>query len=753
VKQRWQLVFLLVFSLFLFFSPQEALAASCDYVVNDVAGLRRAKSEIRNINNNMTKDIVVCLKGGNYYLDNTISFTPEDSGSNGHKVVYQNSPGKTPVLIGGQPITNWQQHSGNIYKANVGNWKFYNLMENSVPSTMARFPNSGYLRVESEVTSSITKPPNEFVFTYAARDFAPLGGSFEYGDAKIYIREAGSPNGEYNGEVIQILDIDWSRREITVRKNIGHGKWFPINEHAPYYVRGSLNFLDAPGEYYLDESEGILYYWPRKLPIASQVIVAPKVDRIIEVTGGSVNNRVKQLRFKGLTLKLTDSADVLWHDDVTKIYSNSALLYMENVENITVENCHLQNAGVDGIVAGMYAQKIVIKGNTIENVGRVGILLRGVEKGANDGRDLNNNNTVSNNYLKNGYLEYADGSLLWLGHRNRIGAIAIVNSGSNKIVHNKIIHWPYIGIALQYIHYTNMQRERPCPDCWNYLHTKHNYIGFNEVSQVMENSNDGGGIYTGGGGRYNILDNNLVHDIHSNSYLQMSNGIYLDDHSYEWTVKNNVVYNIGGTYGETMTVKGVNNTIVNNIFADNEARRYGKPIDLFVAGTDTENLTVTKNIFYREGGRFFYYMYPSWRKSLIKEMDNNLFYYPSRGDYRVRLGHRSDDILLADWKEMGYDRNSIIADPKFVGQRPVDRAKNGYRLQNDSPALALGFEQIDTSKIGLCGQPWNDKEGCYSGPSQPSLKEVIQGYGDGNNNLDLNSDNIVNGIDFGEFLI
>jgi hypothetical protein len=54
---------------------------------------------------------------------------------------------------------------------------------------------------------------------------------------------------------------------------------------------------------------------------------------------------------------------------------------------------------------------------------------------------------------------------------------------------------------------------------------------------------------------------------------------------------------------------------------------------------------------------------------------------------------------LDEWKNIlgkKYDQHSIIADPMFVD--PVNR---NYHLQPDSPALKLGFKDIDTSGIGL----------------------------------------------------
>jgi hypothetical protein len=53
-------------------------------------------------------------------------------------------------------------------------------------------------------------------------------------------------------------------------------------------------------------------------------------------------------------------------------------------------------------------------------------------------------------------------------------------------------------------------------------------------------------------------------------------------------------------------------------------------------------------------------------------------------------------MSLDNWRRMGLDAHTQFADPLFV-----DRENHDYRLKPDSPALALGFQEIDTSQIGL----------------------------------------------------
>lgn len=54
----------------------------------------------------------------------------------------------------------------------------------------------------------------------------------------------------------------------------------------------------------------------------------------------------------------------------------------------------------------------------------------------------------------------------------------------------------------------------------------------------------------------------------------------------------------------------------------------------------------------------------------------------------------------ASWQALGMDRNSRIADPRFV-----DPSKDDYRWKDDSPARSLGIEPIPVDRIG----PYADK--------------------------------------------
>lgn len=61
----------------------------------------------------------------------------------------------------------------------------------------------------------------------------------------------------------------------------------------------------------------------------------------------------------------------------------------------------------------------------------------------------------------------------------------------------------------------------------------------------------------------------------------------------------------------------------------------------------------------------------------------------------VQLEEVTPNTTLKFWQSLGFDRNSVVADPLF------EDAKNGdYRLKKDSPAWKLGFQPIPLDEIG-----------------------------------------------------
>ncbi|MCP4644024.1 MAG: hypothetical protein GY851_26515 [bacterium] len=76
---------------------------------------------------------------------------------------------------------------------------------------------------------------------------------------------------------------------------------------------------------------------------------------------------------------------------------------------------------------------------------------------------------------------------------------------------------------------------------------------------------------------------------------------------------------------------------------------------------------------------------------------------------------------MEEWQATGQDQHSIIANPLFANAEACD-----FRLSPDSPAVKqLGFNPIDTSAIGLYGDPqWADAPKRI--PREPSELPTVQ---------------------------
>jgi hypothetical protein len=77
------------------------------------------------------------------------------------------------------------------------------------------------------------------------------------------------------------------------------------------------------------------------------------------------------------------------------------------------------------------------------------------------------------------------------------------------------------------------------------------------------------------------------------------------------------------------------------------------------------------------------------------DWDENLYWHTAGPD-ALRFYRRR----FVQWQALGLDAHSRIADPLFV-----DPAAGDFRLRPDSPALALGFQPLDISQVGLYGDP------------------------------------------------
>jgi len=155
-------------------------------------------------------------------------------------------------------------------------------------------------------------------------------------------------------------------------------------------------------------------------------------------------------------------------------------------------------------------------------------------------------------------------------------------------------------------------------------------------------------------------------------------GIYTDEGSTDILIENNLSYRCNSSpfhqhYGK-------DNIIQNNIFAFGE--------ESAIQRTKIEphcSFIFKNNIVYLEQGTI---LGGNFQKPAAF-FEKNLYYSPKRRC--LDFGGRT----FTEWKKLGQDKGSIIADPKFVNPKKWD-----FRLRKSSPAFKIGFKEIDFSKVG-----------------------------------------------------
>jgi len=272
-------------------------------------------------------------------------------------------------------------------------------------------------------------------------------------------------------------------------------------------------------------------------------------------------------------------------------------------------------------------------------------------------------NTVQNSYLLDGGHTFYEG----------MGVFAQLTS-YNTITHNEIGHFSYTGVSVGWsLGYAPSSAHD-------------NNISFNHIYDIGRDTlSDMGGIYTLGVSPGTVIYNNLIHDVYSFNYGGW--GIYPDEGSSLQVWSNNIIYNtkcsgLHQHYGE-------NNTITNNIFAltgwnDGSLRTDPQPRN--------NSFDFSINIIYSTNATLFYgdWQYresgPDYNKF---SFDSNV-YFQTHGNYTF-----GDNESFKEWQASGQDQHSQLADPMFV-----NLAEYNFVLEASSPALALGFKQIDMSTVG-----------------------------------------------------
>ena len=111
------------------------------------ASLQRAQHEARALKQHTTQPITVWVRGGTYYLEAPLVFTPEDSGTSEAPISYMAYPQEIVTISGGRKLNcRWKPFKSGIMQCSVSDGKqkplnFTQLFVDGKRQVRARYPN------------------------------------------------------------------------------------------------------------------------------------------------------------------------------------------------------------------------------------------------------------------------------------------------------------------------------------------------------------------------------------------------------------------------------------------------------------------------------------------------------------------------------------------------------------------------------------------------------------------------------------
>lgn len=661
-------------------APGGRATADGSNVTTPFASLENAQQAIRKLKQagKLIRPVIVNMRGGTYNISKPYLFNEEDGGTETCPITYQAYREEEVIISGGKKITGWKPYKKGIWMAKLpevtkGEWSFRQLYVNGSLKQRARTPNQGFLRVKGFPDG---KPPEVHYHTDCQR--------FEYAEGDLKAGWANLTDVEvivyhfWTDSHLPIQSIDPKTRIVTFKHKAG--KVFTddfTQDGARYIVENLWEGLDAPGEWYLNKKTGILYYYPQPgEAMTSAEIIAPLAPELLHLEGKAAELKpVAYLNFKGLTFQYTNfelpagnSNDKQGSSDV------SAAITLAGVKNCTFQQCRIRNIGTFAIDILDGSQHNQVKHCDLSYLGAGGIRLTG--------------GTEKNHPLKRtAYNEITDNTLQYYGEvfPSAVGML-LMNTSNNLIAHNEIHHGWYTGISVGW--------------AWGYHRSvsTHNVIEYNHIHDIGQTGllSDMGGIYTLGVSPGTIIRNNMIHDINANHYGGW--GMYHDEGSTHLLVENNIVYN---TKFAPFNIHFSREVMVrNNIFA------LGKLEQLSRTRLEPHKSVYFENniIYWQEGDLLSkkwqdkpYKFYSSALREPQEvtstfDMDYNIYYNPKATIEQIKFNGQSWD----EWQKRGKDIHSIFANPLFENAGAFD-----FRLKPNSPALTLGFQPIDATKVGV----------------------------------------------------
>lgn len=475
-------------------------------------------------NNYKDVPVNVIINAGEYALTDTVTFTSADSRNVNTPLRFKGNgdvtfSGAKKLDISAFSTVTDESIKGRLYESVQDEVLCMNLSEQGVADTLinfidktdssaitfspnitrfylndseqriARYPNEGYNKIESVKNAGATSSSDTARATFTVTDT----DISRWQNAKEMCIE-GMIGVPFVGEWARVGNI--SGNTITLKHHTKYGvkkdyKWAAIN---------LLEEIDVPGEWFIDKSSKMLYYYPpRALTSEDSFEIAGFNKDVFVIDSAS------HLQFEGLGFeKLNDSMHSVYHNR----YSNNIFEIAKNTGNLKIKGCDASDIGGSLVVIVDSNHKdITVEGCKIERAARgLGNFSGGSIKTLSDANIVVKNCEVS----EWGNLSYGIPAIIFNGRGMRIENCLFYDSD-------------YLAISY------NGQNVKICN---------------NEFYEVCTELSDMGAVYTGR--NWNSADINIVDNYFRNigpktqSVSHNTVGVYVDDAVNDINISGNI---------------------------------------------------------------------------------------------------------------------------------------------------------------------------------------------------------------------
>ena len=643
----------------------------------------RARDVVRDLKRQqggaLKQPVTVQFRGGLFLLQEPVAFTAQDSGDAQNTVTYAAYAGEKPILSGGRRITGWKQamvDGRQLWVAEIpavreGNWYFRQLWVNGERRGRSRHPNQGYFSVAAlpDVAAKLEWTKGQTSFQFKEGDLKAWP-TVKNAEVRVMNRWAESH--------LPVAGVDEAAKLVKFTKK----SVFKLEVGDLWYIENALEILEQPGEWFLDQASGKLYYLPKPgEDMARADVIAPALAQVIRFEGQpEAGQFIEHLAFRGLTFSHTewyfpagfdqgkDKAEI-WPPPNPQVggFGQAAVgvpgaVRGNGVRHCAFDDCSFTALGTYGLELARGCQQNRISYCEFGDLGAGGIKL-GETAIRHNAAEQSHHNEVADCHIH-------DGAKIWHS------AIGVWNgqSSDNRLVHSEIDNFYYTAISIGWTWGYGEALATNCLVEWNHIH---------HIGQKADGDgpilSDMGGIYTLGRHTGTIVRNNLWHDFNGLRYGGW--GIYFDEGTSGLLAENNLVYR--STHGGFHQHYGRDNILRNNIFA------YSR--DWALQRTRQEphlSFTFERNLVLWDKG---IPLGGNWSGGVTNLALNHNLYW-SEGTNSIRFAGKS----FADWQKSGHDTNSLVADPQFK-----DAKHDNFTLAPNSPALGLGFKPFDLQGVGV----------------------------------------------------